>query len=330
MMKIETPDMLMELVNGFRLSRIILTAYELKVFDHLDGKSCSSADLASLINTDKRATDRLMNVLTGLGLLDKKHGLFTNSAFSEKYMVSSSPAFLGGLGHTSDLWRRWNTLTEAVCKGTAVEFEMDINKRGDTWLEAFIAAMHARAVSQAEELATLLDLEGVNSILDVGGGSGAFSFALLKKNPQATAVIFDLPNVEPITRKYISRYKLDEKAGTARGNYLADSLGSGFDMVLMFAIIHINDPGENELLIQKGADALNPGGQLVIMDHLMSDDRTQPFQGAVFAINMLVGTPRGDTYTVAEISSWMKSAGLEDIRTIEAPSGSQYIIGTKP
>ncbi|MCX6283354.1 MAG: methyltransferase [Bacteroidetes bacterium] len=284
MMKIQNPAELMELVNGFRLSRIVLTAHELKIFDHLAGKSCSSADLASLINTDTRATDRLMNVLAGLGLLDKQHGLFTNSAFAEKHLVSSSPAFLGGLGHTADLWRKWGTLTQVIRKGAAVDLEDNFNERGAEWLESFIAAMHARGVAQGRELASLLKLSGVNRTLDVGGGSGAFTFAWIEKNPAIQAVIFDLPNVIPITQKYIDRSKLSANVSVAAGDYHKDDFGEGFDLV----------------------------------------------QGAVFAINMLVGTKRGDTYTAEEISGWMKEAGLVGIIPLAAASGTQYICGFKP
>lgn len=330
MKKIENPVDLMELVNGFRFSRIILTAYELKIFDHLAGRSCSSADIASLINADARATDRLMNVLASLGLLEKKHGLFDNSVFAEKFMVSLSPAFLGGLAHTVDLWRKWSTLTQVIRKGSAIELEDDFNERGTSWIEAFIAAMHARGVAQGRELASLLDLSKTKRSLDVGGGSGAFTFAFVEKNPSIHAVIFDLPNVIPITQKYISRVNPAASVETKAGDYLTDPLGTGFDLVLMSAIIHINNPEENRHLIRKGSAALEPGGQLVIMDHLMNEDRTEPLQGAVFAINMLVGTKNGDTYTLDEISGWMNEAGLVDMKPINALSGTQYIIGHKP
>jgi SAM-dependent methyltransferase len=329
MKKIGTPAELMEVVNGFRLSRIILTAYELRIFDHLAGRSSSSAGIASLIGADPRAADRVMNVLVSLGMLDKKQGIFSNTVFAEKFLVSSSPDFLEGLGHTADLWRKWDTLTQVVRKGSALDLEDNFNERGTNWIEAFIAAMHTRGVIQGRELASLLDLSKTKRSLDVGGGSGAFTFAFIEKNPAIQAIIFDLPNVVPVTQKYIDRADLNASVATVAGNYLSDDLGTGFDLVLMSAIIHINNPEENKRLVKKGADALRPGGQLVIMDHLMNEDRTEPLQGAVFAINMLVGTRCGDTYTVDEISGWMRSAGLCDIKTMNSPSGTQFITGIK-
>ncbi len=97
----------------------------------------------------------------------------------------------------------------------------------------------------------------------------------------------------------------------------------------MSAIIHINSPEENRLLLAKGATALNAGGQLVVIDHVMNDDRTEPLAGTVFALNMLVGTLRGDTYTQKEITGWMEEAGLTGIHLRNTPSGVQMMVGRK-
>ena len=83
------------------------------------------------------------------------------------------------------------------------------------------------------------------------------------------------------------------------------------------------------LLVQKSADALNRGGQLVIMDNIMKEDRTEPFAGAVFAINMLVGTEHGDTYTENEIRSLMEEAGLKEIIRIDTVGGTNLMVGNK-
>ena len=97
----------------------------------------------------------------------------------------------------------------------------------------------------------------------------------------------------------------------------------------MSAIIHINSPEENRQLILRGANALRAGGQLIVLDHIMNEDRTEPAVGAFFALNMLVGTLHGDTYTRSEIESWMEQAGLSDIRLQTTPSGIQLMTGTK-
>jgi ubiquinone/menaquinone biosynthesis C-methylase UbiE len=331
MEKITTPAELMETVNAFRMSRLILSAFELRVFDHLSGKDLTSSDIASVTGADRRAMDRLLNALTGTGLVHKKNGSFSNTAFSDKFLVSSSPFFMSGLDHTVGLWKTWSTLTDAVKAGKSVsdKEKHEINERGQDWLEAFIATMHARGVAQGRELAALLDLSETHKTLDVGGGSGAFTFAFIERNPAIEGVILDLPNVVPITRKYIEKAGFAGKVTIQESNYLHDDFGNGFDLVLMSAIIHINSPEENRLLIRKGTEALGRRGQLVIMDHLMNEERTEPFIGALFALNMLVGTAQGDTYTENELRGWMQDAGLSDIRLVTAESGMQFIVSKK-
>jgi len=327
MAKINTPADFIEAVNGFRISRVILTAYELDIFTVI-GKECiSSADISGKIKTDARATDRLMNVLVGSGLLEKKSGKFSNTPFAEKFLVKGSPSYMGGTGHISHLWHSWSTMTEAVKKGTSVMMRSEINERGDDWLEPFIAAMHQRGKQQAKVIADMLDLSGVKKILDVGGGSGAFSFAMVDKNPAIKAIVYDLPNVIPIMKKYIKQEGYENKVSTLTGNYLEDPLGSGYDMAFLSAVIHSNNAGENKLLFGKCAKSLNPGGQLVVLDHIMNEDRTEPFGGAMFSLNMLVGTKAGDTFTGSEIKSWMVDSGFENISLKETGIGTNLLIG---
>lgn len=327
--EISNPGHLMEMINGFRASRIILTAYELGLFNFLKGKTGTSNEVARLLGTHPRATDRLMNALVALGLLKKSENLFSNTGFSERYLVSGSPDFLGGISHSVHLWKTWNTLTPVVAAGTSVIMGDSIFERSEEWRESFIAAMHQRGIQQAKEVAAVLSLPSQGKILDVGGGSGVFAFSFIHSRPELHAVVFDLPNIVPFTHQYIGKAGLENFVSTLAGDYLLDDFGNDYELVFMSAIIHINSPEENELLIQRGVNALNAGGQLVILDHVMNDDRTEPATGAIFAINMLVGTDHGDIYTEKEIGTWMEKAGLSYIRTQTTPSGIQLISGIK-
>jgi SAM-dependent methyltransferase len=144
-----------------------------------------------------------------------------------------------------------------------------------------------------------------------------------------TAVVFDLPDVVPLTRGYIQAEGLSAEVETTAGDYLRDPIGTGYDLVFMSAVIHSNSPDENRLLFRKAAEALVPGGRLVVVDFLMEEDRSGPPQAALFALNMLVGTPAGDTYTESEVRSWMAEAGFRDMRRIDSATGTNLVIGTK-
>lgn len=327
--EIRSPGELMEMVNAFRISRMILSAFELGIFSVINDTEMTSGAIAENLKTNARATDRILNALVSIGLLNKNNEKYSNTVFTSRFLVKGRPDYLAGLSHQVHLWKTWSTLTEAVKAGTSVAVEEPINERGDEWLNAFIAAMHSRAVPQSIEVADAIDFSQTTSILDIGGGSGAFSFEFLRRCNGARAVIFDLPAVVPITEKYIAGSGLKASVSTHAGDYLTDDLGSGFDLVFVSAVIHINSPEENAMLIRKCFRSMRPGGQLIILDHIMSEDRTEPAVGAVFALNMLVGTKHGDTYTENEVRSWMQDAGFRDIRRSETIQGTNLMFGIR-
>jgi 3-hydroxy-5-methyl-1-naphthoate 3-O-methyltransferase len=165
--------------------------------------------------------------------------------------------------------------------------------------------------------------------LDVGGGSGVFASTFVSKNAGTTAVVFDLPNVIPITKEFIDKEHIQNKVSTLTGNYLIDDIGSGYDLVFLCAIIHSNSDSENRLLIKKCYESLNSGGQIVIVDFVMNNDRTEPAGGTIFAINMLVGTEKGDTYTKGEIFSWLNDASFIDLEVKNTPDEDSIVYGRK-
>jgi SAM-dependent methyltransferase len=259
----------------------------------------------------------------------KRDGRFWNTPESRRYLDDGSPEYAAGLGHTAGMWHTWSGLTEAVREGRPA-LRAAINDRGDAWLKPFIAAMHYRAAPQAPGVAERIGLEGVERVLDVGGGSGAFAMAFAAKKPGLVAVVFDLPNVLPLTREYIAAADLTCCVTTAVGDYLVDPLPAGFDLVFLSAVIHSNSASQNARLIKSCAAALNPGGRVAVVDWVMDEDRVAPPAGALFALNMLVATDHGDTFTEAEIRGWMDSAGLAPGPRIDTGSGTSIVIGLGP
>ena len=326
---IENAEDIYAQVNAFRRSRALLTAVELDVFSALANGAETSAQTADRIETDPRSTDRLMNVLVGMGLLTKSDDRFSLTEVSAKHLVSGSEAYLGNLAHLGNLWHPWSGLTAAVRRG-AKEDRGGVQMQDPEWLESFIAAMHHRGIPQAPPDCNLIDLHDAARILDVGGGSGVYAMAMLRVKKDLTATVFDLPDVLPITQRYIDASGLAERMDTRAGDYLFDELGSGYDVVFLSAIIHSNSPEQNILLMRKCANALNPGGQVVVQDFIMEDDRVRPEAAAMFSLNMLVATEAGDTYTASEVEGWMSDAGLGDVIVRDAPSGTTQIVGWKP
>jgi precorrin-6B methylase 2 len=323
--EISGPEQIIDMASGYQKSRIILTAFELDIFSAIGAGFKSSEGISQKIGAKQKSTERLLNALCAMGFLRKENGLFANTEASARYLSTSSEDYLSRIGHMLNLYRSWGTLTEAVKAGTSVlAREYDPHS-----LMHFIEAMHHRAKKTADALIANINLDGVKRVLDVGGGSGVYAIAFVRANPQLEAVVFDLPRVTELTHKYISQAGMSNRIATMDGDYNKDDFGKGYDIVFMSAIVHINSYDENVRLIQKAYNSLNTGGRIIIQDHIMENDRTAPVRGALFAINMLVNTQGGDTYTEDEMREWLSKAGCADIKRVKTGMENDLMIGIR-
>jgi len=322
------PFTIREFASSFQKSRILLSGFELDIFTTIEETGTTNHQIAANLHLNEHACERLLNALVSLGFLTKQDQLFFNTAESFNFLSKKSSNYLGGVMHTNHLWNTWSHLTEVVKTGASAH-PAEINVRGDEWLVSFITAMHDRAIKQAPQQLAKVDLTGINSILDIGGGSGAFSMEFVNRKPSLEATVFDLPNVVPITQRFIEKEGFTNKVKTYTGDYTTDELPMGFDLVFLSAIIHSNSLEVNRELIKKCFDAVNKGGKIIIQDWIMNNDRTQPTAGAIFAINMLVGTEAGDCFTEQEVMDMLTAAGFKNISRIEFETGLSQVTAQK-
>ena len=257
------PDDLNDRIRAFQQSRVILTALELDLFTAI-GEGGTAAGIAARVGANPRATEMLLHALASLQLAAKRDGVFHNSPTAARYFTAGSPHNARpGLLHTAGLWKSWSTLTECVRAGTSV-MHREMGERSSDWTRAFIAAMHRNAVERAAPLVAAVGAEGVGRMLDVGGGSGAYSIAFAAANPELQAYILDLAEVVPLAKRHIEQAGLAGRVHTRIGDLRTDHLGEGYDLVLASAVCHMLDEKENAHLIGRCFDALAPGGRLVI------------------------------------------------------------------
>jgi 3-hydroxy-5-methyl-1-naphthoate 3-O-methyltransferase len=206
----------------------------------------------------------------------------------------------------------------------------EMHARGDDWTVPFIAAMHRNAALRAPALVRAVGMGGVRRLIDIGGGSGAYSIAFARESAELVAEVFDLATVVPIARRHAEEAGLADRIQTRVGDLRRDAFGAGHDLALLSAICHMLGPDEIRDLLRRIFAALAPGGRLAIQDHVMAEDRTSPRAGALFAINMLVGTPQGGTYTEGEYRGWLEEAGFAGIRRVPLQGPNDLMLGTRP
>ncbi len=318
------PDDVDQMIRGFMASRVVLTALELDIFSAI-GKGASAAKVADDVDADPRATEMLLNALVSLKLLEKTDTEFRNTTAAARYFAAGSPDnHRPALMHTAHLWQTWSTLSDAVKAGTRVT-----EARSDDHVPAFIAAMDRNARDRAAQVVKTVGTEGVRRLLDLGGGSGAYSIAFARAVPELCAHIVDVADVLPITQSYIQNAGLEDRITVRAGDMLTAPLAADYDLVLLSAICHMFSPGQNQRLFHRAFDALAPRGRLVVQDFILNPEKTAPRQAALFSLNMLVNTKAGASYSELEYDKWLRGAGFDEVRRVRMPGPASLMIATK-
>jgi SAM-dependent methyltransferase len=309
------PDIIPE-VRSFMKSRVILSAAEFDFCSRLDGNFLSAKELAEMSGLDERATTRILDCLITYGLLEKENNRYRTTEKGSQLSSLNRESRLPMVKHMNHIWNNWSRLTEVIKKGTNPYLRPVVDSESKADRNAFIGAMHVAARRISAKIADAYDLSSFKKLLDIGGGSGAYTIAFLNKNPHLNAVIFDLEGVIPIAKEKIHENNFQDKVDFVVGDFYVDDLPYGCDIALLSAIIHQNSPQQNAELYCKIYKALDPGGTLIIRDHIMDESRTNPPAGALFALNMLVNTQGGDTYTFGEVKDTLKTSGFIDVKLV--------------
>ena len=303
----------LKLSQNFMESRIMLSGAELNLFTILNPAPLSAQEVARRTGADLRALTILLDALSAMGLFVKQRGTYQcANSVSPFLSEDASNSVLPMVLHAAHLWQRWSGLTDAV-RGTRVSKDAAKSSQSAEDLRAFIGAMDVIATPRADEIVTATNPGSSKSLLDVGGASGTYTIAFLKAVPEMKATLFDKPEVVDMARERLNKAGLLNRVTLVSGDFYQDEFPHGHDLAFVSAIIHQNNSEQNLDLFNKVFRSLNGGGRILIRDHLMEPDRVHPKDGAIFAINMLLGTPGGSTYTYEEIKTGLLQAGFTNV-----------------
>ena len=312
---------LSRLASGHAEARVVQTAVSLGVFDIIGNRGSEAVAVAASIKADPRATELLLNALVALGLLKKENSRFSLTEVSAAYLVRDSAEFFGDMIlFDASLWDCWGDLEKAVRSGRPVRVP-DMYQGDPTATGRFIRAMHSlvQARGDAENLIEKLDLSRTSDLLDIGSGPGTYPIYLCKKFPALRATIFDLPGTLKITERFVAESGLKDRITLLAGDYRHDAVPGRYQVVLLSNIIHGEGSEENPRLMAKLYRCLDPGGKVVIKDHILDDSLTHPPVGALFSLLMLLTTEHGRCYSFNEVRSWLEAAGFRQISQIPLP-----------
>jgi len=269
----------------------------------------------------------LLGALLALDLVEKDGDRYWNAPVATACLVPGAPKDRTGIiRHAANGWDAWSRLSEAVVTGTGAPVEI----RNEAERRDFINGMNNIAKESARQVAAAIDLSPYRHVLDAGGGPGAYTIAFLQAHPQMCATIFDLPEVIPMARERVIHAGLQDRVRFLPGDLTVDAFGSGYDLVLVSNIIHSFSAEANRKLVRKCYEALEPGGLLIIKDFLVNNDRSGPPFSLIFALQMLVRTGVGDTYTIDEVKEWTDTAGFARGELVELTPQTRLWVAHKP
>lgn len=306
----------LDLSRSFQPACVLTAAAALDVFSPLYAKPMTAIALVGQLGTDLRATAILLDALVALEFLDKQ---------GEEYSVpedvagllaeQSTDNVLPMLRHLANCLHRWAELPKVTQTGKCAETAPSVRGAAADQ-EDFIGAMNTISRPVAAGVIDKIQPFRFRHILDIGGGPGTWSIAFLRAVPEARATLFDLPAVIPIAGKQFAEAKLSDRVTLVGGDYNTDTLPDGADLAWLGAICHQNSRRQNRDLFANVHNALGNDGVIVIRDVIMEPCHTSPAGGALFAVNMLVATEAGGTYTFGEYSEDLNAAGFAEVELV--------------
>ena len=281
--------------TAFMVSRIIIAAERYQVFRELHRKKLPAYKIGKSLKIHKKFLTIFLDALVSMGLLSKEGDIYWNSALAEKYFVKERSIYWTRQFSKEcvEAFEAYTVLEKVLSTGEISHAIRIANKKNylETMMEDkneamdFTQMLFHRHQPDADALAKYLDLEGKKAILDVGGGSGVMSIALVRKNPTVRACIMDIEPVCKIAEKNISSSGLSHRISVNPGDF-SKGLPEGFDVIMCCDIGRV--PKE---LIREAYKRLPSKGIIVLVDRFLAKDRTEPldrllhhFEGSGFGI----------------------------------------------
>ncbi len=324
-----TGKRILEMVRAFQPACVLIAGGDLDVFTLLHKRPMTAEKLAGRLKGSARAAEVLLDALAALGALKKSAAeppvYSVPPRLAEALTEDARRGVLGMLRHQGACLRKWSDLAAVVLSGKPAPKRPSVRgHEGDT--ESFIRAMHEVSSPLAEPLVKSLGRLKFKRLLDLGGASGTWTVPLLRRSPGAAATIFDLPHVIPMARRRLAKLGLGDRVKLVAGSFYTDQLPPGHDLAWVSAIVHQNSRAQNRAMFRKIYAALVPGGRILIRDVVLEPSRTRPVHGALFAVNMLVGTQGGSTFTFRELAEDLRTAGFGGVRYLRRGEAMDTVI----
>jgi acetylserotonin N-methyltransferase len=324
------PDLILDLMEAFRRSKVLFAAVELNLFEILNDSPKSLQSLAAEAHLPVDPLEQLLTACIALGLMSRVDGRYQITPICQRYLVQASPTNLLGYIRYSDkaLYFLWAHLAEAVREGTN-RWEQVFGGRNNFFdnvyaspsgMKEFISGMHGIGLLTSPTLASAFDLSRFRHLVDIGGATGHLAVAACQVYPRLRATVFDLSPVCQVAQEYIVEACLQDRIQTQAGNFFTDPLPDG-DLFTLARILHDWNDEKVYFLLRKCFERLPLGGAILICEKFLDEEKDGPVSAALQSLNMLVAT-EGKERTAGEYRSILQNIGFG---VVEAKRTGKYL-----
>jgi SAM-dependent methyltransferase len=301
--------------NGMALSGVVVAAVRSGITSRLAAGHATVAEVAADLGLDPLPTRLLLDCLRSTGYVAKRSGRYRLSRSARRWLDPASPLSVAGyVAGTADYWPWWAGLDETVRTGTSSGSHGA--QPNDAYWRRYMAGQRELARLSAAEVARKLPLPAnPRTLLDIGGGHGSYSARLAERYPTLTATVLDLPGSAAIGRELIADTGLADRVLFRDGDATMADLGTGYDAVLCFNLVHHLAPDATASLFRRIGGALKPGGTLAVLDVFAEPGRRASAHADMLALFVYLSSG-ARVHTPRELDGWLRDAGFAPPRKI--------------
>lgn len=307
-----------EMINGYKLTYLIMSANNIGLFNILDDKGKTLTQIAMELNLEEDRIEPILNGLTFHKIISKNKDSYYLEEYNEVLNKNSEYNQLGYIKFAQTIIKRYENLENAIKnKETATNSFKDLTEKE---AESFMQGMNANAINPSKFIAENYNFDN-HKILDVAAGAGTYSITVAKKYENVTAKMIDLPEMVKIQNKRIHQEGLEERLTSEIYDYNINFPTGNYDDVFLFAVVHQEPEEHIRKLLDNIYTVLKPNGRLFLTSFFLNEDKISPEYSVQFAVEMLINTEKGKAYTHNEIQDLMKKSQFKEIERVDEISG---------
>ena len=306
---------LQNLSHAYKQAGALTAAIKLDLFTVIAHGVREISQIATEIGLSQQNAQKLADICSSLALIEFKDGLYYNAPDVERHLVKGERGYLGPwLLQSEEQFNMWADIAPIlkgdrppVARGTYEKAWEDVEAARRLNQRTFNIGLGA-----GYRLARAVDFSRYSLLLDLGGGSGAYSIAIASTYPDIKAIVMDYPTVCQSAEEFIAEAGLSDRISTHPGDLRTVDFPPGADAMLMSSNLPDFTSSGLATVYGKAFNAMEKGGAIIILGEALYHDRSGPLASALWNLDQALRGGQGEGHTIGEVCHLLTEAGFTD------------------